>query len=92
MDLKGVEKLLDRVAKTIHDQPNRVRYTMNRFVIDVGSYVSALTARALETADHMGLVKVDMGGTACKVAGAREHIKKAQVGGKLGKKRKTAKC
>ena len=92
MDLKGVEKLLDRVAKTIHDQPNRVRYSMNRFVIEVGSYVSALTAKALETADHIGLVKVEMGGTVCKVPGAREYIEKAQLGGKLGKKRKTAKC
>jgi 3-methyladenine DNA glycosylase AlkD len=92
LDLKEIEKLLDRVAKTIHDQPNRVRYSMNRFVIEVGSYVSALTAKALETADHIGLVKVEMGGTACKVPGAREYIEKAQVGGKLGKKRKTAKC
>jgi hypothetical protein len=65
---------------------------MNRFVIEVGSYVSASTAKALEIADRMGLVKVEMGGTACKVAGAREYIEKARAGGRLGKKRKTAKC
>jgi 3-methyladenine DNA glycosylase AlkD len=92
LDLKALEKLLVRVASTIHDQPDRVRYTMNRFVIEVGTYVSALTAKALKTADQVGLVQVNMAGTACKVAGAREYIEKAQSSGKIGKKRKTAKC
>ena len=91
LDLKAIEKLLERVARTIHDQPNRVRNTMNGFVIEVGTYVAALTAKALETADRMGLVKVDMGGTACKVFGCGNTSRK-QAKGKLGKKRKTAKC
>jgi 3-methyladenine DNA glycosylase AlkD len=92
LDLAKVGKLLDRVAGTIHDQPNRVRYQMNGFVIDVGCYVSALTGRALEAADRIGMVNVDMGGAACKVPGAREYIEKVQARGQIGKKRKTAKC
>jgi 3-methyladenine DNA glycosylase AlkD len=92
LDLKAIEQLLKRVSKSIHDQPNRVRYTMNGFVIDVGRYVAQLTAKALEAADRLGLVEVDLGGTACEVSGAREYIEKAQVGGSIGKKRKTAKC
>src|SRR6516165_10788813 len=38
LDVTELKKLLERVQKTIHDQPNRVRYTMNGFVIAVGSY------------------------------------------------------
>ncbi len=52
----------------------------------------ALTGRALEVADEIGPVQVEMGGTACKVPGAREYIEKARAAGKLGKKRKTVKC
>jgi 3-methyladenine DNA glycosylase AlkD len=92
LDLAKIGELLDRVGETIHDQPNRVRLQMNGFVIDVGSYVVALTDRSLEVADKIGLVKVDMGETECKVRGAREYIEKVRAAGKLGKKRKTAKC
>ena len=92
LDLGKIGELLDRVAETIHDQPNRVRLQMNGFVIDVGSYVAALTDRSLEVADRIGFVKVNMGETACKVPGAREYIEKVRAAGKLGKKRKTAKC
>ena len=92
LDMAKIRELLDRVAKTIHQQPNRVRYQMNAFVIEVGSFVAPLTDRALEVADRIGLVKVDMGETECKVPGARVYIEKAQAGGKLGKKRKTVKC
>ena len=92
LDMAKIGELLDRVARTIHDRPNRVRLLMNGFVIDVGSYVAPLTDRSLEVADKIGLVKVDMGGTACKVPGAREYIEKVRTAGKLGKKRETAKC
>ncbi len=33
LDLKAIEQLLDRVAKTIHQAPNHTRYVMNAFVI-----------------------------------------------------------
>jgi 3-methyladenine DNA glycosylase AlkD len=92
LDLAELKKLLARVPKTIHQQPNRVRYAMNCFVIAVGCYVQGLTELALETADKVGAVTVDMGGTACKVPSAREYIQKVQKRGAIGKKRKTAKC
>jgi 3-methyladenine DNA glycosylase AlkD len=92
IDLAKVQELLDRVATTIHSQANRVRYQMNGFVIDVGGYVLALTDKAKEVADKIGVVKVEMGGTACKVPAAREYIEKAHATGKAGKKRKTVKC
>lgn len=92
LDLSVLRKLLQRVGKTIHDQPNRVRYTMNGFVIGVGCYVKPLTAAAEEAAAEIGEVTVDMGGTACKVPDAASYIDKVRQRGSLGKKRKTAKC
>src|SRR5947209_8044846 len=67
LDLAELKQLLQRVQKTIHQQPNRVRHVMNGFVIAVGSYVTALTDVALQTGAKIGPVTVDMGGTACKV-------------------------
>lgn len=92
LNLAELKQLLDRVQKTIHEQPNRVRYTMNGFVIAVGSYVKSLTALALQTAAKIGKVSVNVGNTACKVPDAAEYIKKIQQRGSIGKKRKTAKC
>lgn len=92
LDIKALGALLDRVAKTIHDQPNRVKYTMNGFVIAVGGYVEPLTKKATEVAKKIGKVSVDMNGTACKVPSAPEYIEKMHKRGTLGRKRKTAKC
>lgn len=92
LDLAGLKRLLKTVQKTIHEQPNRVRYTMNGFVIAVGSYVPALTELALQTAEKIGEVTVDMGDTDCKVPPAADSIRKVQARGAIGKKRKTAKC
>jgi 3-methyladenine DNA glycosylase AlkD len=92
LDLAELKQLLARVQKTIHQQPNRVRYVMNGFVIAVGSYVRSLTDLALQTAEKIGRVTVHAGDTACKVPDAPEQIKKAKQRGAVGKKRKTAKC
>lgn len=92
LDVAELRQLLQRVGKTIHQQPNRVRYVMNSFVIAVGSYVCELTDAALKTANAMGSVSVDMNGTACKVPAAAGYIQKIEQRGTIGKKRKTAKC
>ncbi len=92
LDLTGLKQLLERVRQTIQQQPNRVRYVMNGFVIAVGAYVQALTDLAVQTAKTMGTVSVDMGGTACKVPYAPDSIKKIEQRGAIGKKRKSAKC
>jgi len=92
LDIGELKRLLQRVQKTIHRQPNRVRYVMNGFVIAVGSYVRALSDDALRTGEKMGRVSVDMGGTACKVPYAPEYIEKIRLRGAVGKKRKSVKC
>jgi 3-methyladenine DNA glycosylase AlkD len=84
--------LPDRVSKTIHSERNRVRHTMNTFVITVGGYCTHLSEDAFKVASGIGIVKVDMGGTACKVPLATDYIQKMHKRGTLGKKRKTAMC
>lgn len=92
LDISALKKLLDRVEKGIENSPNRVRYTMNGFVISVGAYVKPLTKSALSTAKKIGIVKVDMGGTACKVPKADEYINKIIKMDRVGKKKKMARC
>ncbi|HTF57043.1 MAG TPA: DNA alkylation repair protein [Planctomycetota bacterium] len=92
LDLKALERLLDRVVKTIGKAPNRTRYAMNGFVIGAGGSVKALTKKALEAAAKIGEVEVEMGGTSCKVPTATEYIKKIIAAGRHGKKRKMMKC
>lgn len=92
LDIKAYIKLLDIVEKEIHDAQNRVRFTMNGFVISVGSYIEALTGKSKEVATKIGKVSVEMGGTACKVPLAIDYIDKAINMGRKGKKRKTARC
>ena len=92
LDLAELKRLLDRVEKTIHRQPNHVRYAMNGFVIALGSYVRSLTDRAIRAGEMIGDVSVDMGNTACRVPSAPEYIRKVQKRGSIGKKRKSARC
>jgi len=92
LDIPALQRLLDRVAASIHGQPNYVRLVMNGFVIAVGCYVKPLNAAALKTARAIGTVKVNMGDTACKVPDATAYIRKVQERGTVGKKRKSAKC
>jgi len=92
LDTKLYIKLLDTVRKEIHGAKNRVRYTMNGFVIAIGTYVESLTEKSKEVAKEIGKVSVDVGGTACKVPLANDYIDKAIDKGRIGKKRKTARC
>ncbi len=92
LDLKEIEKLLARAERGIHGAPNRVRYCMNSFVIAVGAAVKPLLAKAKAAAKKIGTVEVDMGRTACKVPLALDAIAKIEAMGRVGVKRKTAKC
>ncbi|MDB5137138.1 MAG: 3-methyladenine glycosylase AlkD [Mucilaginibacter sp.] len=92
LDIPALKELLQKVAQNIHTADNRVRQTMNGFLIAVGTYVTALTDEAIATAKKIGTITVDMNGTACKVPGAIDYIKKAQDKGSIGKKKKTVKC
>lgn len=92
LDLKRLGALLDRVAKTIRSEPDRVRQQMNYFVIAVGTYVEPLGERALATARKMGTVDVDVGDTDCRIPEAESYILKARRGAPIAPKRKTVRC
>ncbi|MCX2740811.1 DNA alkylation repair protein [Pontibacter anaerobius] len=90
LDMPHLQLLLSRVADTLQQQPNRVRYTMNGFVIASATFVPQLAEQAKAVARQVGKVQVDMGGTACKVPEALAYIEKAAQ--RPRRKKKTARC
>src|SRR4026209_2961832 len=86
-----IKSLLQRVAKSIHQQPNRVKYVMNGFVIAVACYVNPLHKLAVDTAKSIGKVSVELVGD-CKIPFAPDYIKKVAARRAIGKKRKSPKC
>ena len=91
LDLGEIKSLLQRVAKSIHQQPNRVKYVMNHFVIAVACHVKPLHKLAVDTANGIGKVAVDLVG-ACRIPFAPDQIKKFEARSAIGKKRKSPKC
>ena len=92
LDLDEIKRLLKHIEDEIDSAKNRVKYTMNGFVIAVGSSVTPLTKQARATAKEIGKVDIDMRGTACKVPLASEYIAKVEKAGRMGKKRKSIRC
>lgn len=92
LDGKEIKNLLQRIGKTIHTQSDRVKYTMNGFLISVGAYYLPLNEEAKKIAKAIGKVSVDMNGTACKVPEVIPYIEKIEAMGKAGKKKKTVFC
>ena len=91
LDLAEIKSLLQRVAKSIHQQPNRVKYVMNSFVIAVACHVKPLHKLAVDTANGIGEVAVDLVG-ACTIPFAPDRIRKFEARSAIGKKRKSPKC
>lgn len=92
IDIPFIESCLTEIGRNIHQQPNRVKFCMNNFIIAVGSGISELNGKAKETALKIGKISVDMGGTACKLPDAIGYIEKMEGMGKIGVKRKKARC
>lgn len=92
LDMKEIQSLLARIVKEIHAAPNRVRHTMNSFVISVGTYVAPLLEAARSAAARIGVVMVEKDGAAGMLPDAAGAIEKVAKMGRTGKKRKTAFC
>jgi 3-methyladenine DNA glycosylase AlkD len=92
LELAEIKGLLGTIVKGIKGAQNRVRYTMNGFVIAVGTYVKPLLKEAKAAARQIGEVSVDVGETACNVPLATAYIEKIEAAGRVGKKRKTIRC
>jgi 3-methyladenine DNA glycosylase AlkD len=92
LDLAEIKDLCNVVVKGIGNAPNRVRSTMNGFLIAVGTYVTPLLSHAKSSAQKIGQISVDKGDTACKVPLATAYIEKVEAAGRVGRKRKTIRC
>jgi len=92
LKIPKLKELAEQVGESIHDSPNRVKSSMNRFLIALGSYVPELTSFSKAIAVAIGKVTVNMDGTACKVPYAPDYISKIEKMGRIGKKRKTVIC
>jgi 3-methyladenine DNA glycosylase AlkD len=92
LDIDKYSELLDYIAENIHKAPNWVRYTMNSFVISVGTYIEKLREKAINVGVKIGKVNVNMGNTACKVPLAPEYITKSVEKNSIVKKKKTVRC
>jgi hypothetical protein len=92
LNLTEIKTLVDKIEKTIHSAPNRVRHTMNLFIISVGGYIKPLSGHAIGAAKKIGPVQVNLGNTACKVPDAIIYIEKMKLRGSLEKKKKEVKC
>lgn len=92
LDIPKLQELIELIGRTLISSPNRVRYSMNSFLIAASSYVPQLTSQGKSTAFSIGKISVDMGGTACKVPFALDYINKIEQMGRIGQKRKSVVC
>ena len=92
LDTDFIIKELKKAPETIKTAENRVKYCTNNFVISCGSFSAELFPLATEIAAAIGIVKVNMGETSCKVPNAKDYIQKVEKMGRVGKLKKTARC
>ena len=72
-----IKQYLYNIELNIHESANRVRYSMNNFIIAVGTFYEPLEKQALEVAKNIGEIYVDMGEISCKISLATTYIQKA---------------
>ena len=87
IDSNMVKHYLQQVRKVIHTEENRVKYSMNGFLISAGVYNEEFTESTITIGEEIGKVHVSMGETSCKVPFAPETIRKVQSMNRIGKKR-----
>lgn len=86
------EQLLQYVEQNIHQAENRVRYTMNGFVIALGGTEPAFFDRCQAAGKKIGKVEVMMGKTACKVPDIVPYLDNMKNRNRIGNRKKTVKC
>lgn len=87
IDLDFVMNTLIYIKNNIHQEENRVKYSMNSFLISCGIYLKEFTELAKEIGKHVGKVDVYMGQTYCKVPDAVSYINKVEKMNQIGIKR-----
>lgn len=82
--------MLDQVALTIHESPDRVKSAMNTFIYTVGVSYKPLHEKAVAIAEAVGPVTIK--NDTKVLTPAAETIEKAMERGQLGFKRKYVRC
>jgi len=85
-------KMLDRVAKTIHESPVETKDAMNNFVYTVGTSFVPLHEKALAVAETIVEVTVKRENKKPKTLNALENIQKQVEKDRIGFKRKYVRC
>ncbi|MEM9159219.1 MAG: DNA alkylation repair protein [Verrucomicrobiota bacterium] len=92
LDLETIESHLQRIEKAIHQSKNREKYAMSGYVVCVACYVEALHNKAIATAERIGELEVETATPGCSPPNMIGDINKVVSKGRLGKKRKRARC
>lgn len=87
-----IAAMLENVASTIHDAPERTKYAMNNFIYTVGVSYLPLHEKAVTIAKEVGPVEVNGNNNKSKFLNASVNLQKAIDKGQLGFKRKYVRC
>ncbi|MVO98208.1 DNA alkylation repair protein [Paenibacillus lutrae] len=87
-----LSKMLEQVEETVHDAPERTKYSMNNFMYTVATSYSPLHDKAVATAKAVCPVEVTSDTGKSKFLNAAENIQKTVEKGRLGFKRKHVRC
>ncbi|MCL6605297.1 MAG: DNA alkylation repair protein [Paenibacillus sp.] len=84
--------MLEMVKNTIHDAPERAKYSMSNFISTVGVSYMPLHDKAVETAKAICPVEVQRDNKPSSILNPSENIQKAVDKGRIGFKRKHVRC
>lgn len=87
-----IANMLENVKNTIHDSPERTKYSMNNFIYTVGVSYLPLHDKSIEIAKAVGPVEVKPNKKKSTFLLASERIQKAVDKGGIGFKRKHVRC
>ncbi|WP_409250721.1 DNA alkylation repair protein [Bacillus sp. SCS-153A] len=87
-----LSSMLETVQSTIHESPDRAKYSMNNFIYTVGISYVPLHEKAVETAKTVGAVEISSGKKKSIILNALENIQKDVAKGRVGFKRKYVRC
>ena len=91
-DPEKIEQMLEKVAKTIHEAPERAKAAMNNFVYTVGVSYKPLHDKAREIAAAIGPVTVKRDNKKDQHLAAYDSIMKEVERDRIGFKRRYVRC
>ncbi len=92
LDLDQIKDLMKRIEAKAHGSQNREKHAMCGFIICVGSYITSLHKEALKAGKRIGPVSIERATPGCSVPEIEADIENVKAKGRLGKKRKRARC